>query len=92
MMCLREHDFLLDAMLQLPSLHAPFESAANRVGNANVTFLTHGWVVLLLEPIQNRVRLQPPILFEEFNNLAPELLQRILARPIRTNRRFDLTR
>ena len=77
MMHLRERDFLFDTMLQLPPLHTPFEGAANRVGDANVTFFTGGRVVLLLEPIQNRVRFQSSILFEEFNDLAPELLQRI---------------
>ena len=77
MMDLRERDFLFDTMLQLPSLHTPFESATNRVSDANVTFLTVGRVVLLLEPIQNRVRFQSSILFQEFHDLAPELLERI---------------
>jgi hypothetical protein len=92
MMHLWERDFLFDTMRQLPSLHTPFEGTANRVGDANATFLTGGRVVLLLEPIQNRVRFQPSILFEEFNDLAPELLEWIVTCAIRTNRLFDPTR
>jgi hypothetical protein len=59
MMHLWKNDFLLDTMLQLPSLDTPFESTTNRVRDANVAFLTLGWVVLLLEPIENCVRFQP---------------------------------
>jgi hypothetical protein len=92
MMHLRKRDFLLDTMLQLPSLHTPFESATNRVSDAILAFLTDGRVVLLLEPIENRVRFQPWLFFEAFSDLSPELLERILACPVRTNRPFDLTR
>jgi len=59
MMHLRKRHFLLDTVLQLPLLHASFESATNRVSDAILTFLTGGRVVLLLEPIENRVRFEP---------------------------------
>ncbi|MDH5626142.1 MAG: hypothetical protein OEY21_08545 [Nitrospira sp.] len=56
---LRELDLLLDILLQLPTLDASFQCSANRIADAR---LRVGQIVFLLEPIQNRIRLDPPVL------------------------------
>jgi len=89
MVNLWELDVLLDAMLQLPALHASLQRSSNRVGDAG---LTCGRIVFLLEPIKNRVGLQSPIVFKQRFDLTPELCERILTRTVRTLGAFDLAR
>ena len=61
MMNLREGDFLLDTVLKFPTLYSPFERPSNRIGHARLTIRR---VVLLLEPIEEGVGLEPSILLE----------------------------
>jgi len=76
MVNLREHHFLLDAMFEFPTLHPPFQCSSNRVRHARLAFRR---VVLLFEPIQNRVRFESRIVLKSFFDFLPELLQRVRA-------------
>jgi len=87
MVNLWEHHFLLDTMLELPTLHASFQRPSNRVRHARHTFRR---VVLLFEPIQNRVRLETRIVLKPLLDLLPEFLERIRASAVATLGPLDL--
>jgi hypothetical protein len=90
-MDLGEVDFLLDALLELPPPDAPLQCAADRVGDARLASLAHRRVMFLLQPLQEGVGLELPIVPEPFLDLRPELLQRIGPRAIGSRRPFNLT-
>ena len=76
MVNLWEDDFLLDTVLELPTLYSSFQCSSNRVRHARLTFRR---VVLLFEPIQNRVRFESRIVLKSFFDFAPILFERIWA-------------
>jgi hypothetical protein len=86
---LRELDVLLDTVLQLPTLHQPFERATNRVRHLRRTF---GRIVFLLEPIKKRIGLEPRIFLKQGFDFTPELRERIRTCTVGTFRAFDPTR
>jgi len=79
MMDLGKPHLLLDAVSELPVQDPPFQRAADRLRD---TRRTVGRIVLLLQPIQNRVRLEPRIALQQRFDLRPELPQGILTRAI----------
>jgi len=87
MVNLWERNFLLDTVLELPTLHSSFECSSNRVRHARLTVRR---VVLLFEPIQNRVWFESRIVFKSFVDFAPKLLERIWASAVRALGPFHL--
>jgi hypothetical protein len=88
-MHLREGDLLFDAVFQLPSLHASLQRAADRIGHMR---LARGRIVFLLEPIQDRIRLELPIVLQQDFDFRPEHFQWIGARTVAALGPFDLAR
>jgi len=87
MMNLWELDLLFDTVLQLPALDASFERSADRIAHPRLTLW---WIVFLLEPIQNRIGLEPRIVFQKCCDFIPELRERILPCAVGTIDAFDL--
>lgn len=83
-MHLGKRDFPLDPVVELPFLHPPLQRPPDRIRNRPLARV--GIVVFLLEPIQQRHRLQSPIGFQKGLDLRPVGFQRVRPRPIRSRR------
>ena len=88
MVNLREHDLLLHPVLELPTPHSPLEGSPDRVGHARLPL---GRVVLLLQPIQDGVRLESLIVLKSLFDFAPKVFQWIRPSAVSTRGPFDLT-
>jgi len=84
---LRKLDILLHTVFQLPVLNAPLERPPNRVSDVGRLLR---YVVLLLEPIKNRIGLQLRIVLETRFDFTPIIRERIVPRPIPTLWTFGL--
>lgn len=88
-MNLRKTHFSPDAMPQLPVQDPSFQRAPDRIRD---TWRPVVRIVLLLQPIQNRERLETRIALQERFNFRPEFRQRIHARAIGPRGSFGLAR